>query len=98
MESSRDEDTSSYLLEKYLYHNAIIPTTMSSSSRTETLAASIHRAVLGGLLAIVAVFAVGWIFRALPAENYVVGVVAVLLAVGTVSWIVHLFVDGYRER
>jgi hypothetical protein len=69
---------------------------MSSSS--ETLAASIHRAVLGGLLAIVAVFAVGSIIRAFPAGNYVVGVVAVLVAVGTVSWIVHLFVDGYRER
>jgi hypothetical protein len=71
---------------------------MSSSSGTKTLAASTHRAILGGLLAIVAVFAVGWIIRALPAGNYGVGVVAVLFAVGTVSWIVHLFMHGYRER
>jgi hypothetical protein len=71
---------------------------MPSLSGIETLAASTHRAVLGGLLAIVAVFAVGWTIRALPAENYVVGVVAVLLAVGTVSWIVHLFVNGYKGR
>ena len=69
---------------------------MSSTSSTETLAASTHRAILGGLLAIFAIFGIGWGIRAFPSGNYILGAVAALLAIGAMSWIGYLFMEGYR--
>jgi hypothetical protein len=69
---------------------------MSATSSTETLVASIHRAILGGFLAIFAIIGIGWVIRAFPSGNYVLGLVAALLAVGTAYWIGYLFLEGYR--
>jgi hypothetical protein len=70
---------------------------MSALSSTESLVSSTHRAILGGLLSIFAIIGIGWVIRAIPSGNYVVGLAAVLLAVGAASWIGYLFVEGYRE-
>lgn len=69
---------------------------MSAQSSTETLAASVHRAILGGILAIFAIIGIGSVINAVPSGGYVVGLAAVLLAVGATSWIGYLFVEGYR--
>jgi predicted lipid-binding transport protein (Tim44 family) len=66
-------------------------------SETEGLLGSLRRALLGGLLGIIAIISIGITIRALPSGDYLVGVGSAALAVGAVSWIVHLFVTGYRS-
>ncbi|EMA45634.1 hypothetical protein C448_07352 [Halococcus morrhuae DSM 1307] len=68
-----------------------------NSSGTEGLLGSLRRALLGGLLGIIALVSIGIAIRALPSGNYLVGVGSAALAVGAVAWIVSLFVTGYRS-
>ncbi|WP_256684219.1 hypothetical protein [Halococcus qingdaonensis] len=68
-----------------------------NSSGIEGLLGSLRRALLGGLLGIIAIVSIGITLRALPSGEYLVGVGAAVLAVGTVAWIVSLFVTGYRS-
>ncbi|MFB6068755.1 MAG: hypothetical protein ABEJ90_02395 [Halobacterium sp.] len=67
-------------------------------SALDALAASFHRSVLGGLLALVALVALGWSMRRLNAGDIVVAAAGGLVAAGAVSWILSLFLEGLRER
>lgn len=85
------------LMRRYLHSCDERLLSMTAQSSTESLVASTHRAILGGLLSIFAIIGIGWVIRAFPSGNYVLGLVAVLLAVGATSWIGYLFLEGYRE-
>jgi Na+-translocating ferredoxin:NAD+ oxidoreductase RnfE subunit len=67
-------------------------------SAFDTLASSVHRALLGGLLAILALVALGWIARLIGDGSYLPGAVGALVAVGAAYWILSLFREGLRER
>ncbi|GAA0468879.1 hypothetical protein MUK72_06890 [Halococcus dombrowskii] len=70
---------------------------LPNPSGTEGLLGSLRRALLGGLLGIIAIISIGVAMRALPSGNYLVGVGSATLAVGAVAWIVSLFDTGYRS-
>ena len=64
----------------------------------DRLVGSIHRAVLGALLAIFVVLGIGVAISALPAGSYVVGGLGAAVALGVGYWILSLFAEGLRER
>ncbi|WIV66505.1 hypothetical protein [Natrialbaceae archaeon AArc-T1-2] len=65
---------------------------------TGTLASSLHRSILGALLAIVGIVGLGMALEWLPDDNVVAGVVGLAIAVGAAVWIASLFLEGLRER
>ncbi|MFB6194851.1 MAG: hypothetical protein ABEI80_01665 [Haloplanus sp.] len=67
------------------------------ASATEELAASLHRGILGALLAIVGLGGLGLARRLLVGE-YLTGAVGAAVALGAGYWILSLFRDGLRER
>ena len=69
----------------------------SDSSAVDTLFGSVHRAVLGGLVGIIALVFIGVTMRAVSSGNYLVGAVSGVLAAGAIAWVGYLFVDGYRD-
>ncbi|WP_435076511.1 hypothetical protein [Halococcus sp. AFM35] len=69
----------------------------SDPSAVDTLFGSVHRAVLGGLVGIIALAFVGLAARALSSGNYLVGGSSGVLAAGAIAWVGYLFVDGYRD-
>jgi hypothetical protein len=69
----------------------------ASPSSTDELASSLHRGVLGTLLAIVALLGVG-LARGLASGEYLVGTLGLLLAVGAGYWILDLFREGLQQR
>jgi hypothetical protein len=69
-----------------------------SPSHSDQLASALHRAILGGLLAILGILAFGSTFHALGSENYVLGLVSLGILVGCVFWVLSLLEEGLNER
>lgn len=67
----------------------------SEESSTDALAASLHRSILGVLLAILAL--VGLSIAVNADGNLLMAVAGAVAAVGAVLWIGWLFVEGYRD-
>lgn len=66
---------------------------------TERFVASLHRAVLGVLLAVVALTGLGWFVRAAASgERTLLGVGGLAIAAIAGVWIAALFAEGLRER
>lgn len=69
----------------------------SAESEMQQFASSLHRGILGLLLAIVGILGIG-MGRRLLVGDYLIGIFGVILAVGAGYWILSLFLDGLRER
>ncbi|WP_275737298.1 hypothetical protein [Halorhabdus sp. SVX81] len=69
----------------------------SPESKTEQLASSLHRGLLGLLLGIVGIFAIG-MARELLVGDYLIGIIGVIVTLGTGYWILSLFFEGLQER
>ena len=69
----------------------------SLESETEQLASSLHRGLLGLLLGIVGVFALQLAGRLLVGD-YLLGIIGVIVTLGTGYWILSLFFEGLQER
>jgi hypothetical protein len=68
----------------------------STESSTQQLAASFQRAILGSLLAIIALFTLSWGANALSHGNGL-GLLGLLVGFGAAYWIFDLFRQGVRE-
>ncbi|WP_229115341.1 hypothetical protein [Halapricum desulfuricans] len=68
-----------------------------SESETEKLMSSLHRGLLGLLLGIVGIFALQLARRLLVGE-YLIGIIGVIVTLGTGYWILSLFFEGLQER
>ncbi|WP_049968129.1 hypothetical protein [Haloferax prahovense] len=69
---------------------------MSSTDSGTELWSATQRAILGGLLAIVAILGFGWA-QQLGTGNLLVGSFGVLLFVGAGYWLLDLFRTGLEE-
>ena len=70
----------------------------ADTSETDRFVASAHRAILGVLLALAAVFGLGLLRNGVEEGNVLFGVAGLVIAVLTIGWIVALFREGLRER
>ncbi|QGN06415.1 hypothetical protein Hrd1104_03285 [Halorhabdus sp. CBA1104] len=69
----------------------------SPESATEQLASSLHRGLLGLFLGIVGLIALQLAGRLLVGE-YLIGIIGVIVTLGTGYWILSLFIEGLQER
>ena len=69
----------------------------SSKSETEKFASALHRGLLGYFLGIVGLFALQLAGKLLVGE-YLIGMIGVIVTVGTGYWILSLFFEGLQER
>ncbi|MFC6834993.1 SHOCT domain-containing protein [Halomarina ordinaria] len=81
---------------KILVFSYIIENEMDIS-HTDRLASSLHRAMLGGLLAVFGLVAFGTLFRSLSSGSYLIGVVSLVVLVGCGFWVFSLFETGMNE-
>lgn len=72
--------------------------TMAEQSSLEALAASLHRSVLGAMLAVVLLVTIGWGVNTLVVHQNPLGLLSLLVGLGAAYWIGSLFVEGLRER
>ncbi|NUC74632.1 hypothetical protein HTZ84_20420 [Haloterrigena sp. SYSU A558-1] len=70
----------------------------ASTTDTDRFVASIHRAILGVLLALAAVFGLGLLRTGVSDGNVPFGIAGLAIAAITIGWIVALFREGLRER
>ncbi|KTG27219.1 hypothetical protein [Haloferax profundi] len=69
-----------------------------SSPHADQLVSSVHRAILGGLLAVVGIIAFGTTSRALGSGQFVLGLVSLGVLVGCIFWVLSLLEEGLKER
>ena len=69
-----------------------------NSSDAGTLASSLHRSILGVLLAIAGMIGLGWVLEAVSGGSLLFGAVGIVVAVIAGYWIAALFVEGVGER
>ncbi|WMT10306.1 hypothetical protein NP511_22180 (plasmid) [Natrinema thermotolerans] len=60
--------------------------------------ASIHRSILGALLAIAGIVGLAWVREALTGGYLLFGIVGIVVAGIAVYWIYYLFMEGLQER
>ncbi|MDQ2052289.1 hypothetical protein RBH26_17590 [Natronolimnohabitans sp. A-GB9] len=70
----------------------------ANSSDTGKLASSLHRSILGALLAIAGLIGLGWVIEAIAGGSPLFGALGLVIAGFAAFWIVSLFVEGTRER
>ena len=66
-------------------------------SATEQFTSSLHRGLLGLFLGIVGIFAIQLAGRLLVGD-YLIGIIGVIVTLGTGYWILSLFFEGLQER
>ena len=69
----------------------------SKNSETDTLARSLHRSILGTMLAILALVGLA-MARGFLSGDYLVGLLGAGLAIGSSAWILALLREAFRER
>ncbi|WP_152421386.1 hypothetical protein [Natronococcus amylolyticus] len=60
--------------------------------------ASIHRSILGALLAIAGIVGLAGVMEAVTGGHLLFGVVGIVVAGIAVYWIYYLFMEGLQER
>ncbi|QSX00578.1 hypothetical protein [Haloterrigena alkaliphila] len=70
----------------------------ADDTSSETFVASLHRTILGALLAAAGLVGIGGVREAISDGSVLYGVLGVALAGVAAYWIFDLFVDGLRER
>ena len=70
----------------------------TDTSDTDRFVASVHRAILGVLLALAAVFGLGLLRRGISDGNVLFAIAGLVIAALAIGWIVALFREGLRER
>ena len=69
------------------------------TSDTELFVASLHRSLLGVLLAVVALIGLSWFRRAAAAgERVLLGIGGLAIAAFAIVWVATLFLEGLRDR
>jgi hypothetical protein len=60
--------------------------------------ASIHRSILGALLAIAGIIGLAGVMEALTGGHVLFGIVGIVVAAIAAYWIYYLFIEGLQER
>jgi len=68
-----------------------------NTSHTDHFVSSLHRAILGGFVAVFGLIALGTLFRSLSSGDYLIGIASLGLLLGCIFWLFHLFKTGVSE-
>ncbi|WP_255192730.1 hypothetical protein [Natronobeatus ordinarius] len=69
-----------------------------NGSGTGTFVSSIHRSILGALLAIAGLIGLSWALGAIYGGSLLLGVAGIAVVGIAACWIIYLFVEGLQER